>query len=85
MNAEQRENLPEGDREKHKAQFFVHCSQCEDLCAGKLRVRCSVCSGGAFTVHRDPECWDDVLKGRRIRGHCESSEIACIVGCQLGM
>lgn len=28
-------------------------------------------------MHRDPECWDDVLKPRRITGHCESKEIAC--------
>lgn len=37
-----------------------------------------MCKGGAFTVHRDPECWDDVLKSRRIRGHCESLSIACV-------
>lgn len=29
-------------------------------------------------MHRDPECWDDVLKPARIRGHCESSAIACV-------
>lgn len=66
------------DRERTKAHFFVHCSQCGKLSRGKLRVRCSFCKGGAFTVHRDPECWDDVLKSRRIRGHCESLEIACV-------
>lgn len=66
------------ERERTKAHFFVHCSQCQDLCAGKLRVRCSLCLGGAFTVHRDPENWDDVLRSRRIRGHCESTEIACV-------
>lgn len=48
------------------------------MCAGKLRVRCSLCVGGAFTVFRDPENWDDVLRPRRIRGHCESTEIACV-------
>lgn len=41
-------------------------------------MRCSICHGGAFTVHRDPENWDDVLKARRIRGHCESKTIACV-------
>lgn len=66
------------DRERSKAHFFVHCSQCAKLCKGKLRVRCSLCKGGAFTVHRDPECWDDVLQPRRIRGHCESLKVACV-------
>lgn len=74
----ERDKIPDKDKEQIKAQFFVHCSQCNDLCPGKLRVRCSICKGGAFTVHRDPECWDDVLKNRRITGHCESLEIACV-------
>lgn len=65
-------------RDNLKAQFFVYCSQCENLCAGKLRVRCSVCKGGAFTVHRDPENWEDVLKPKRITGHCDSLEKACV-------
>ncbi|XP_037819241.1 E3 ubiquitin-protein ligase parkin [Lucilia sericata] len=76
--SEERSNIPEENRERSKAHFYVHCSQCNKLCKGKLRVRCSLCKGGAFTVHRDPECWDDVLKSRRIRGHCESLEIACV-------
>lgn len=66
------------ERERSKAHFFIHCSQCNKLCPGKLRVRCSKCKGGAFTVHQDPECWDDVLKARRIRGCCESHETACV-------
>lgn len=72
--------MPESppERVRAKAHFFVHCSQCDKLCNGKLRVRCSLCKGGAFTVHRDPECWDDVLKSRRIPGHCESLEVACV-------
>lgn len=74
----ERLNISEEEREKTKAHFFVHCSQCNKLCTGKLRVRCVNCKGGAFTVYRDPECWDDVLKPRRIRGHCETSEIACV-------
>ncbi|XP_039966687.1 E3 ubiquitin-protein ligase parkin isoform X1 [Bactrocera neohumeralis] len=75
--SEERINITEEDRQRTKAHFFVHCAQCNKLCKGKLRVRCSLCKGGAFTVHRDPECWDDVLKPRRITGHCESQEIAC--------
>lgn len=60
-----------------KARFFVFCSQCNELCSGKLRVRCSLCKGGAFMVYKDPECWDDVLKPHRIPGLCETNEIAC--------
>ncbi|XP_055625972.1 E3 ubiquitin-protein ligase parkin [Toxorhynchites rutilus septentrionalis] len=65
-------------RERRKAHFFVYCSQCEKVCTGKLRVRCGICKSGAFTVHRDPTCWDDVLKKKRITGHCENNEIACV-------
>lgn len=60
-----------------RTSFFVHCSQCNELCTGKLRVRCSICRGGAFTVYKDPECWDDVLKAHRIPGICETNEIPC--------
>lgn len=69
---DERHNIAAAQRERTRAHFFVHCSQCRQLCAGKLRVRCAVCHGGAFTVHRDPECWADVLRARRIRGLCES-------------
>lgn len=68
-------NISAAERERTKAHFFVHCSQCQELCAGKLRVRCAVCKGGAFTVYRDPENWDDVLRSRRIQGHCENNEL----------
>ncbi|XP_316606.3 E3 ubiquitin-protein ligase parkin isoform X2 [Anopheles gambiae] len=61
-----------------KAHFFVYCSQCEKVCTGKLRVRCGICGSGAFTVHRDPTCWDDVLKRKRITGHCENYEVPCV-------
>lgn len=66
------------EKQRTKAHFYIHCSQCNELCPGKLRVRCSICKGGAFTVHQDPECWADVLKPRRIRGCCESHELACV-------
>lgn len=36
-------------------------------------------------MYRDPECWDDVLKIRRIHGLCENSEIACTYGDQDGL
>uniref|UniRef100_A0A8D8A9H5 E3 ubiquitin-protein ligase parkin n=2 Tax=Culex pipiens TaxID=7175 RepID=A0A8D8A9H5_CULPI len=64
--------------ERRKANFFVYCSQCEKVCTGKLRVRCGICRSGAFTVHRDPESWDDVLKKKRITGHCENFEVPCV-------
>lgn len=65
-------------KDRRKAHFFVFCSQCEKVCTGKLRVRCGICKSGAFTVHRDPACWDDVLKKKRITGHCENYEIPCV-------
>lgn len=61
-----------------KARFFIYCSECDKMCPGKLRVRCSQCKGGAFTVYKDPEHWDDVLKPNRIPGLCESNEVACV-------
>lgn len=65
------------DGESMKTRFFIYCSQCNDLRPGKLRVRCSLCKGGAFTVCKDPEGWDDVLKPSRIPGLCETNEISC--------
>lgn len=75
LNNEERQ---QDDNQRVKAQFYVHCSYCGQMCNGKLRVRCSVCKGGAFTVHRDPENWDDVLKPKRITGHCETLPTACV-------
>lgn len=69
----ERLNISATELERKRAHFFVHCSQCRRLCAGKLRVRCAVCRSGAFTVCRDPECWDDVLRPHRIRGLCEGN------------
>lgn len=40
--------------------------------AGKLRVRCADCGGGAVTVDRDPQSWPDVLLPRRITVLCEN-------------
>lgn len=68
---------PFAEKENMKACFFVHCSQCNRMCAGKLRVRCAQCKGGAFTVYKDPECWDDVLLPQRVPGLCETTEIGC--------
>lgn len=78
LNNEERKNILSTDLERSKAHFFVHCSECKRLCRGKLRVRCNICRGGAFTVHRDPSSWEDVLEPKRIHGHCESNIIACV-------
>jgi len=57
---------------KKKAHFFVYCSQpCQSLQTGKLRVRCSRCRTGAFTVDRDPCCWEDVLQPEKVSGTCQ--------------
>lgn len=72
LSEEERKNV-----ESPKANFFIHCPECKKLCKGKLRVRCSICKGGCFTVHRDPACWNDVLVPKQIQGHCESYEVAC--------
>lgn len=34
----------------NQSEFFVYCEKCGGLREGKLRVRCSVCQSGAFTV-----------------------------------
>jgi len=66
-------NLVLSDRERKRAHFYVYCAwPCKDMKLGKLRVRCASCRGGAFTVDRDPQCWDDVLEGRRITGDCQN-------------
>ena len=85
LNHEERNNVLEAKKERNRAHFFVHCPECKKLCRGKLRVRCSICKGGAFIVSRDPENWDDVLKPRRIQGLCESSEVGCVENEQLDL
>lgn len=61
------------DRDRKRAHFYVYCAwPCKEMKLGKLRVRCASCRGGAFTVDRDPQCWDDVLEGKRITGDCQN-------------
>lgn len=40
-------------------------------------MRCHFCKGGAFTVHSDPQNWDDVLEPKRITGLCENDKTLC--------
>lgn len=58
--------------ERKRIHFYVYCAtSCGGMREGKLRVRCSTCKSGAFTVDSDPRCWPDVLEPRKISGHCE--------------
>lgn len=62
-------------KQKSAVNFYVYCSlPCSGITVGKIRVRCFVCKSGAFTVDGDPKNWNDVLKPKRITGHCETSQ-----------
>lgn len=65
------------DAQSKKAHFYVYCPTCKALKTGKLRVRCHFCKSGAFTVHSDPQNWDDVLEAKRITGTCENNPEFC--------
>lgn len=63
----------ESNVERKRIHFYVYCaSPCGGVREGKLRVRCSTCKSGAFTVDSDPRCWQDVLEPHKISGHCEA-------------
>jgi len=60
------------DKKRAVVNFYVYCSlPCAKITVGKIRVRCFNCKSGAFTVDSDPKNWLDVLKPKRITGHCE--------------
>lgn len=59
----------------------MYCPTCKALKTGKLRVRCHFCKSGAFTVHSDPQNWDDVLEAKRITGTCENNPQFCADVC----
>ena len=62
---------------KNKAHFFIYCANpCKKINTGKLRVCCSECKHGAFTVDTDPQSWADVLDKNKITGVCNN------VGCE---
>ena len=59
--------------QQKKAHFYVFCDNpCGSVENGKLRVRCSSCKTGAFTVDRDPCCWEDVLHPDQVSGTCQN-------------
>lgn len=61
------------EKKKAAVNFYVYCSlPCANITVGKIRVRCFKCRSGAFTVDGDPKNWNDVLKPKRITGHCET-------------
>lgn len=62
---------------KNKIHFYVFCPTCKALKSGKIRVRCHFCKSGAFTVHSDPQNWNDVLDPKQITGLCENSPELC--------
>ncbi|XP_076060478.1 E3 ubiquitin-protein ligase parkin isoform X2 [Oratosquilla oratoria] len=73
MSEEEQQQIKElKSMEGERAHFYVYCARpCAAVRVGKLRVRCSTCSGGAFVLHRDPCCWQDVLTPGQISGTCE--------------
>lgn len=63
------------DKQRAAVNFYVYCSSpCTQITVGKIRVRCFKCKSGAFTLDSDPKNWNDVLKPKRITGHCEMSQ-----------
>ncbi|XP_011703776.1 PREDICTED: E3 ubiquitin-protein ligase parkin isoform X3 [Wasmannia auropunctata] len=73
LDESDQQNLSLEEQQENRAHFYVYCSApCKDVTAGKLRVKCARCGSGAVTVDKDPQCWPDVLKSRRITVHCES-------------
>jgi len=61
------------DKQRAAVNFYVYCSSpCAKITVGKIRVRCFKCKSGAFTLDSDPKNWNDVLKPKRITGHCET-------------
>ncbi len=81
--AEDKDSVPAASEENkdNKFPFYVYCNVCHDLRVGKLRVRCSKCKSGAITVDSDPKSWDDVLKPKKISGHCEQDDCAVRISC----
>lgn len=67
----------QSDTPKSRVHFYVFCPTCKEMKSGKIRVRCHFCKSGAFTVHSDPQNWNDVLKRKQITGTCENSPEMC--------
>ncbi|CAH1280822.1 unnamed protein product [Diabrotica balteata] len=74
---ERQRSQSESGLSKSKVHFYVFCPTCKAMKSGKIRVRCHFCKSGAFTVHADPQNWNDVLKPKQITGTCENSPELC--------
>ncbi|KAJ8918341.1 hypothetical protein NQ315_008034 [Exocentrus adspersus] len=71
------ESSSSNESDKLRVHFFVFCPTCKALRSGKIRVRCNFCKSGAFTVHSDPQNWNDVLEPKQITGLCENNPQLC--------
>ncbi|XP_077295237.1 E3 ubiquitin-protein ligase parkin isoform X2 [Arctopsyche grandis] len=84
LNDEERRNLPDSEKAKVKAHFYVSCNTCNKMQEGKLRVRCKTCKIGAFTVHADPQSWQDVLEPNQITGECLNEPSCSVIHHNIG-
>ncbi|XP_076439369.1 E3 ubiquitin-protein ligase parkin-like [Babylonia areolata] len=66
-------------RQQLSDQYYVYCKVCGQVRAGRLRVKCSVCEGGAVLLDSDPGGWEDVLTVGHLTGSCQSLQCE---GCQ---
>lgn len=71
------DNDSKEEKNNLKVHFYVFCPTCKALKTGKIRVRCHFCKSGAFTVHADPQNWNDVLEPKQITGLCENDANLC--------
>lgn len=61
----------EGTTRNPQHRFYVYCKKpCGAMAPGKLRVRCANCKDTSFVLRKGPGSWDDVLRPRRLQGHC---------------
>ncbi|KAL8581756.1 hypothetical protein ACOMHN_043174 [Nucella lapillus] len=62
----------DGGGQRLSDQYFVYCKVCQQIRAGRLRVKCSVCDGGAVLLDKGPDSWEDVLMAGRLTGTCQT-------------
>ncbi|XP_019873597.1 E3 ubiquitin-protein ligase parkin isoform X2 [Aethina tumida] len=76
-NEQNNDEVVKNGSDNVRVHFYVFCPTCKSLKTGKLRVRCHFCKSGAFTVHSDPQNWNDVLEPKQITGLCENDPELC--------